>query len=91
MRLDPRVKERLKQTFVGEIAEKKRLVRLVSTYKLSNEEKEHIIAAFPQFKGCVVENLIDPTLLGGFTLTQGSKTIDLSVRSVLHTLQKTIS
>ena len=91
MRLDPRVKERLKQAFIGEMAAKKQVVRLVSPYALSKEEQQTIIAQFPQFGGSMVENVVDATLLGGFTLTQGSKTIDLSVRSVLHTLEKTIS
>jgi F0F1-type ATP synthase delta subunit len=91
MRLDPRVKERLKQTFLGEMAAQKRVVTLISVYPLSNDEQRSILAQFPQFAGSVVENKTDPSLVGGFILSQGSQTIDLSVRSVLHTLQKTIS
>lgn len=91
MRLDPRVKERLKQAFVSEITAQKKVLTVTSVYPLTEDERKTIASTFSQFEYGIVENVVDPALLGGFILTQGSKTIDLSVRSVLHTLQKTIS
>lgn len=90
MRLDPRVKERLKQTFVKEMSAGKTVVRITSAYKLSPDEQEKIISHFPDFASSTVENIVDPSLLGGFIVQQGSQAIDLSLRSVLQTLQKTL-
>jgi F0F1-type ATP synthase delta subunit len=88
MRLDPRVKERLKQTFVDEMAMNKSVLKIISTYPLSAEEQKQIVAHFPEFQSTVTENVVDPSLLGGFILKQGSKAVDLSLRFVLQTLQK---
>lgn len=90
MRLDPRVKERLKQTFVKEMSAGKTVVRITSAYKLSPDEQEKILSHFPDFAASTVENVVDPSLLGGFIVQQGSQAIDLSLRSVLQTLQKTL-
>jgi F-type H+-transporting ATPase subunit delta len=90
MRLDPRVKERLKQTFVKEMSAGKTVVRITSAYRLSPDEQEKILSHFPDFASSTVENVVDPSLLGGFIVQQGSQAIDLSLRSVLQTLQKTL-
>ncbi len=88
MRLDPRVKERLKQTFVDEMSVNKQVLTIVSTYKLSNEEQKAIVGQFPEFQYSTIENVVDTSLLGGFILKQGSKAVDLSLRFALQTLQK---
>jgi len=88
MRLDPRVKERLKQTFTKEMSIHKNVLTIVSVYALSSEEKNAIVLKFPEFHSTTIENEVDPTLLGGFILKQGSKAVDLSLRFVLQTLQK---
>ena len=90
MRLDPRVKERLKQTFMSEMASEKLIVRIVSTYRLTPEEQKSIVSQFPQFVSSQIENIVDPSIIGGFVLMQGSQAIDLSIRSVLQTLQKSL-
>lgn len=88
MRLDPRVKERLKQTFVDEMAMNKSVLKIISTYPLSAEEQKQIMIQFPQFQSSTTENVVDASILGGFILKQGSKAVDLSIRFVLQTLQK---
>lgn len=88
MRLDPRVKERLKQTFVDEMSANKQVLKIVSAYPLSSDEKKSIVAHFPEFQSSTIENVVDTSIIGGFILKQGSKAVDLSLRFALQTLQK---
>lgn len=88
MRLDPRVKERLKKTFSEELIAQKQTVSLVSSYALSPSEMQAILKSFPQYSSSAVENKVDTTLLGGFILQCGSQIIDLSIRNALHLLKK---
>lgn len=88
MRLDPRVKERLKKTFSQELAAQKELVKVISAYSLSNDELQKIVSQFPQYATAQVENKVDPTLIGGFVIQSGSQIIDLSIRNALHLLKK---
>jgi ATP synthase F1 delta subunit len=88
MRLDPRVKERLKKTFTEELTAQKELVRVISAYSLSKEELQKILSQFPQYATSEVENKIDSSLIGGFVVQSGSQIIDLSIRNALHLLKK---
>ena len=88
MHLDPQVKERLKKSFTEELVAQKELVKVISTYRLSQEELHKIVAQFPQYATSQVENIVDSSLLGGFVIQCGSQNIDLSIRNALHLLQK---
>jgi len=88
MRLDPRVKERLKQTFTQELVAQKELVRIISAYSLSQDELQKIISRFPQYASSKVENAVDSSIIGGFIIQSGSQNIDLSIRNALHLLKK---
>ena len=88
MRLDPRVKERLKKTFTSELIAQKELVKVISAYSLSNDELQKIVSQFPQYATAQVENKVDLTLIGGFVIQSGSQIIDLSIRNALHLLKK---
>lgn len=88
MRLDPRVKDRLKQAFTAEIASQKEVVTIYSTYALKADEMGAIMAKFPQFAHSKTENKIDASLVGGIVIQCGSQRIDLSMRNALHLLKK---
>ena len=88
MRLDPRVKERLKKTFTEELTSQKEMVTVFSAYHLSENEMQKILLQFPQFSTRKVENKIDSTIIGGFIIQCGSQLIDLSIRNALHLLKK---
>ena len=88
MRLDPRVKERLKQTFTNELVAQKELVTIISAYSLSHDELRNIVSRFPQYASSKVENTVDPSVIGGFIIQSGSQNIDLSIRNALHLLKK---
>lgn len=88
MRLDPRVKERLKKTFTDELTAQKEMVTIFSAYHLNEADMKAILVRFPQFATSKVENKLDPTLIGGFVIQAGSQLIDLSIRNALHLLKK---
>lgn len=88
MRLDPKVKEKLKKTFSEELSASKKVLRIISTYPLSEDSIGEIKHKFPQFSAQVVENVVDKTILGGVIIQSGSQMIDLSIRNALHLLQK---
>jgi len=88
MRLDPKVKEKLKKAFSEEMAASHSVVRIVSSYPLSKENQDRILMQFPAYKNHIVENVVDKTILGGFIIQSGSQMVDLSIRSALHLLQK---
>lgn len=88
MRLDPRVKERLKKTFTDELVAQRELVKIISTYPLSSEEQKNILLQFPQYATSQIENNVDQSLIGGIVIQCGSQMIDLSIRNALHLLKK---
>jgi len=88
MRLDPRVKERLKKTFTDELIAQKERVTIFSVYRLSEVEQESIMTKFPHYATSIVENKVDPSLIGGIIIQSGSQVIDLSIRNALHLLKK---
>jgi len=88
MHLDPHIKERLKKTFTEESIAQKELVKIFSSYRLSQDELKKIILQFPQYAMNKVENKVDPSLIGGFVIQCGSQNIDLSIRNALHLLKQ---
>mgnify|MGYP001024865474 CR=1 FL=1 len=68
-----------------EISGKEKLI-ITSTYPLTEEEKKEILKIFP--KEVLVENKVDPKILGGLIIEYGSKLIDLSLRKKIYTWDK---
>jgi len=67
------------------ISDKEKLI-ITSTYPLTEEEKKEILKIFP--KEVLVENKVDPKILGGLIIEYGSKLIDLSLRKKIYTWDK---
>jgi len=88
MRIDPKLQSVLQKHFEEEIAEKDGHVHIVSSYKLSEDEIKHILSVFPKFQGHVIENAVDPSLVGGFTIQHGSTLIDMSIKNTLQTVKQ---
>lgn len=67
-------------------------VQLFTAQALKPDEQEKFYAALERELGSplVIEHEIDPTLLGGYKIYQGSRLIDGSVLSKLHRLQDQI-
>jgi len=90
MKIDKAIKEDLKKVFQRELAERKKRVVLFSPYKLSRVEMNNLKTVFPQIKNCLLTNQVDKSLLAGFIIKQGTKVIDLSVKSKLNKIRSEI-
>lgn len=90
MKINPQLKEELKARLSSQLAKEKEKVVVFSTYLLSGEEMGALLKSLPDLKERPYENVVDSTLLGGVVVQYGSKVIDLSIRHLLQTFQKTI-
>lgn len=90
MKINPQLKEELKARLSSQLAKEKEKVVIFSTYLLSKEEMEALLNSFSDLKERPYENVVDGSLLGGVVVQYGSKVIDLSIRHLLQTFQKTI-
>jgi F0F1-type ATP synthase delta subunit len=70
-------------------AKEKRIARIVSTYKLGNDEINTILNKVPLLRNYQIENTVDPKIYGGIIITYGTKVIDLSLVNQLNNFRKT--
>ncbi len=90
MKINPELKEELRKYLEEQIGREKKKVTIVSAYPLSHAEKNAIVIAYPGLNKELVENIVDKTIVGGIIIKFGSKIIDLSIRSALHTFMQHI-
>lgn len=88
MKINPQLKEELKRHLETEIQKTKEKIIIFSSYLMGQEEINALLQCFPDIKHTTVENVIDSSLIGGIIIQYGSKIVDLSIRSALHTFQK---
>lgn len=90
MKINPQLKEELKARLFSQVAKEKEKVFIYSTYSLSPDEITRLVSSLPDLKDRPCANVVDKSLLGGVIIQYGSKIIDLSIRHLLQTFQKTI-
>lgn len=90
MKINPQLKEELKARLSSQMAKEKEKLFVFSTYLLSSDEMGRLLKSLPDLKDRPRENMIDTSILGGIIVQYGSKIIDLSLRHLLQTFQKTI-
>lgn len=90
MKINPQLKEELKARLSSQVAKEKEKVFIFSTYQLSPDEMTRLISTLPDLKDRPYTNVVEKSLLGGVIIQYGSKIIDLSIRHLLQTFQKTI-
>lgn len=90
MKIDPNLKEDLKQYIQNKIAHQKSIVTVVSSYTLSNEEINSLKNNIPVLKDAEIHQEIDTDIMAGVIIKFGSKMIDLSLKSELQKLQQKI-
>ncbi len=88
MKLKPRIKEDIKKFLIQKEKEEKQKAKIISSQKLTQEEWDEVFELFPNLKGKKLENVIDETLIAGVVIRQGSKIVDLSLRTRLKELKK---
>lgn len=86
MKLDARIKQELKKAY-AEIRGRKMSVEIISSYPMTDSDKQQLLKLFPFLNEASVEYSVEPDLLAGIVIKYGSKMIDLSLRSELTQLQ----
>ena len=90
MKIDPEVKNRLKQLLKKEVEQKNKMVVIKSAYQLDNNEINMVFRVLPEFSGMAYEVVIDPQIMAGVIVQQGSKIYDLSLSGQLKSLSNKI-
>ena len=90
MRIDPKIKQDLKNKLKEELADKKNRVVVVSAYKLSETEINSLNDAFPQLLQSKTEYLVDENLIAGYIIKIGSQVTDLSLKGQLQNFKNKI-
>ena len=90
MKIKPRLKEDLKKFLFLKLGEESKVVTLISSHKLTNEQIEDIKERFPRIKNKEIILEIKEDLMAGFILKEGSKITDLSLKSNLNNIKKNI-
>lgn len=88
MKINPQLKEELKKHLDSEIQKSKEEIIVYSPYMLEQNEIDSLLNCFPILKRNSVKNILDNSLIGGVIIQFGSKIIDLSIKTALHTFQK---
>lgn len=87
MKIKPRIKEELKRYLLKKTTEEEDKVKVISAYKLSQEELRMLQEKIPSLVGKEMVNIVDTQILGGLVIKQGSKIIDLTLASYIKDLQ----
>lgn len=90
MKIKPRLKEDLRKYLLLKLGEEAKNVTIISSHKLTNEEVENIKLVFPNIRNKRIKIEIDENLMAGFIIKEGSKIIDLSLKSSLNKIKKNI-
>lgn len=88
MKLKPRIKEDIKKFLIQKEKEEKQKAKVVSSQRLTQEEWNEVFGLFPDLKGKKIENIVDENLIAGVVVRQGSKIVDLSLRTRLKEFKK---
>ncbi len=86
MKINPRLKADLKKIALAKMREAEEVVTITSACELTQPMLKQITTMVPQIAEADIKVIVDESLLGGFVIRRGSKMIDMSLRSQLHTL-----
>ncbi len=65
-----------------------KVITMLSATPVTQSVLETVSAKFPELEKSDVMNQLDPTLIAGVTILDGSTMIDLSLSRALHNLQE---
>lgn len=90
MKLNPQIKQELKEYVSKRLRDNTPPVEVVSPYKLSDRELNSLKENISILKQAQITNLIDPTIMAGVVIKFGSKMIDLSIKGELQSIKNRI-
>lgn len=90
MKINPRLKAELKKIALAKMREDEDVVTVTSACELTPSMLQSIKAMIPEIQDQEIRVIVDDQLLAGVIIKRGSRMIDLTLRSQLHTLATTI-
>jgi F0F1-type ATP synthase delta subunit len=90
MKINPKLKEDLKNFLMEKIKREHDLVHVLSADSLSDDEKSVLERKFPDLNWKEADYQIDKSVIAGVVIKVGSKIIDLSLSGSLSKLSDTL-
>lgn len=90
MKINPRIKEGLKDYLMEKIQKEQGLVTVFSADGLDVDEKQSLEKKFRDINWAEAVYEIDKSVIAGIIIKAGSKTIDLSLAGLLSKLSNTL-
>lgn len=92
MRIDPNVKAVLKKKILEHIkGTHSRSVEVISACALEKSDIRDLQEALPQLHDADIQVTVDPSIIGGIIIKDGSKIIDMSMKESLHSIVTTLT
>ncbi len=88
MKIDPKIKQSLRNFLKKKLEEEREMIFVISPYKLEKDDLKLLEERFLFLKDRKIKNVVDPNLLGGVIIKKGTEVIDLSLNSKLQSLKK---
>jgi len=85
--IDSRTKKELRNYLKKIMAQEKNRIKIISVYPLSKEEMTAVAKKFLK-SPTEIENIVDPSIVGGIIIQQGSNVLDLSIKNQLQNIEK---
>jgi len=90
MKIDPKIKQTLKNRLKQMLNDKKRQVTVTSAYRLGESEITYLLKQIPQLRAYNIEYAVDEAILAGYVIKIGSEITDLSLKGQLTNLKNLI-
>ena len=90
MKINPKIKEDLKDYLMEKIQKEQGLVTVFSADYLDSEEKKSLEKKFRDIDWATAVYEIDKSVIAGIIIKAGSRTIDLSLSGMLSKLSNTL-
>lgn len=85
-KLSPQLREDLKDFIKARMEHKGVYAQIAAPYELGDDEIQAIRQRFPLLHDAQITTHLDPSLLGGFVITVGSRLIDCSIKNHIRTV-----
>ncbi len=87
MKISQQVKRELKNSLIEKLNQENQTVEVISSHKFESRDWADFYRVFPKLKGKKTINTVDPDVIAGFIVRQGSRMIDLSLATELTSLK----
>jgi len=90
MKIKARLKEEVKKYLIDKIRKEQENITIISSQQLMQEELDSLVNQYSFLKGKEITNTVDKDILAGVIIMQGSRVLDLSLKSMLKNLEQVV-